>query len=139
MLPHNLQLKVRYPIILLRNFNPPQLYNDTQLIVKKLMKKCCRSHHFEWQVLGENIFLLRIPIIPTDVPIEFKRFQFPISLAFTIRINKFQGQTMSVCVIYLSKPCFVHRILYVAYSWMSKPSSLFVLAVDSEHLIVPQD
>jgi ATP-dependent DNA helicase PIF1 len=41
---------------------------------------------------GENILLLRIPIIPTDVPIQFKRLQFPIRLAFAMIINKSQGQ-----------------------------------------------
>jgi ATP-dependent DNA helicase PIF1 len=40
---------------------------------------------------GENILLLRIPIIPTDVPIQFKRLQFPIRLAFVMTINKSQG------------------------------------------------
>jgi ATP-dependent DNA helicase PIF1 len=45
----------------------------------------------------ENILLPRIPIIPTDVPIQFKSLQFPIRLAFAMTINKSQGQTMSVC------------------------------------------
>ena len=45
---------------------------------------------------GENILLPRISIIPTDVPIQFKRFKFPIRLAFAMIINKFQSQTMSV-------------------------------------------
>jgi ATP-dependent DNA helicase PIF1 len=46
---------------------------------------------------AENILLPRIPIIPTDVPIQFKRLQFPIRLAFAMTINKLKGQTMSIC------------------------------------------
>jgi ATP-dependent DNA helicase PIF1 len=38
MPPHNLQLKVRSPIILLRNLNKPRLCNGTRLVIKKLMK-----------------------------------------------------------------------------------------------------
>jgi ATP-dependent DNA helicase PIF1 len=45
---------------------------------------------------GENILLPRISIILTDVPIQFKRLQFPIRLAFAMTINKFQSQTMYV-------------------------------------------
>jgi ATP-dependent DNA helicase PIF1 len=36
--PHNLKLKVGYPVILLRNLNPPRLCNGTRLVIKKLMK-----------------------------------------------------------------------------------------------------
>ena len=45
---------------------------------------------------GENILLPRIPIVSTDVPIQFKHLQFPIILAFAMTINNSQGQTMSV-------------------------------------------
>ncbi|CAD7001591.1 unnamed protein product [Ceratitis capitata] len=38
MPPHNLQLKVGSPIILLRKLNPPRLCNGTRLIIHKLMK-----------------------------------------------------------------------------------------------------
>jgi ATP-dependent DNA helicase PIF1 len=65
---------------------------------------------------GENILLPRIPIIPTDVPIQFKHLQFPIRLAFAMTINKSQGQTMSVCGLDLSTSCFSHGQLYVACS-----------------------
>jgi ATP-dependent DNA helicase PIF1 len=32
--PFNLQLKVGYPVILLRNLNPPRLRNGTRLVIK---------------------------------------------------------------------------------------------------------
>jgi ATP-dependent DNA helicase PIF1 len=32
--PHNLQLKVGSPVILLRNLNPPRLCNGTRLFIK---------------------------------------------------------------------------------------------------------
>ncbi|XP_046869274.1 uncharacterized protein LOC124461893 [Drosophila willistoni] len=38
MPPHQLQLKVGSPVILLRNLNPPRLCNGTRLVIKKLMK-----------------------------------------------------------------------------------------------------
>jgi hypothetical protein len=35
-LPHNLQLKVGSPVILLCNLNPPRLFNSMRLVIKKL-------------------------------------------------------------------------------------------------------
>jgi hypothetical protein len=36
--PHNLQLNVGSPVILLHNLNPPRLWNGTRLVIKKWMK-----------------------------------------------------------------------------------------------------
>ncbi|XP_044575183.1 ATP-dependent DNA helicase PIF1-like [Cotesia glomerata] len=130
MPPHHLQLKVGSPIILLRILNPPQLCNGTRLVIKKLMKNVIEAIILNGKFQGENVLLPRIPMIPTDVPIEFKRTQFPIRLAFAMTINKSQGQTLSVCGLDLETPCFSHGQLYVACSRVGKPSSLFVLAKD---------
>jgi ATP-dependent DNA helicase PIF1 len=75
---------------------------------------------------GENILLPRIPIILTDVPIQFNRLQFPIRLAFAMTINKSQGQTISICGLDLSTSYFLHGQLYVACSRTIQ----FVLAKD---------
>lgn len=130
MPPHNLQIKVGSPVILLRNLNPPRLCNGTRLFITKLMKNVIEAIIFNGKFRGEIVLLPRIPIIPTDVPIQFKRLQFPIRLAFAMTINKSQGQTMSVCGLDLSTSCFSHGQLYVACSRVGKPSSLFVLAKD---------
>ncbi|XP_067950263.1 ATP-dependent DNA helicase PIF2-like [Watersipora subatra] len=47
---------------------------------------------------GEYVFIPRIPIIPTDLPFEFKRIQFPIRVCFAMTINKSQGQSLKVAV-----------------------------------------
>ena len=45
---------------------------------------------------GEDVFIPRIPLIPTDMPFKFKRLQFPIRLCYSMSINKSQGQSMKV-------------------------------------------
>ncbi|GFT42142.1 ATP-dependent DNA helicase [Trichonephila clavipes] len=74
----------------------------------------------------EVVLLPRIPMIPSDSPIPFKRLQFPIRLAFAKTINSSQGQTMKICGLNLENPCFSHGQLYVACSRVENPSKLFV-------------
>ena len=74
---------------------------------------------------GEAVLIPRIPMIPTDLPFQFKRLQFPIRLAFAITINKAQGQSLAKCGIDLNTDCFSHGQLYVACSRVGKPDNLF--------------
>lgn len=77
---------------------------------------------------AEDVLIPRIPMIPTDLPFDFKRLQFPLRLAFAMTINKSQGQSFEVCGIILEFPCFAHGQLYVTCSYVEKPSSLFIYA-----------
>ncbi|GFW18638.1 ATP-dependent DNA helicase [Trichonephila clavipes] len=53
---------------------------------------------------GEVVLLPRIPMIPSDSPLPFKRLQFPIRLAFATTINKSQGkQKIELAKLQLAK------------------------------------
>ena len=74
---------------------------------------------------GEDVFIPRIPIIPNDLPFEFKRLQFPVRLAFAMTINKAQGQTLKVAGLNLETPCFSHGQLYVACSRVGTAKNVY--------------
>ena len=77
-------------------------------------------------ISAEDVLIPRILLIPTDIPFEFKRLQFPVRLAFAMTINKSQGQSLGVCEINLEYPCFSHGQIFVACSRVGKRSALFV-------------
>ncbi|CAF2084545.1 unnamed protein product, partial [Rotaria magnacalcarata] len=80
----------------------------------------------------EDVFIPRIPMVPNDMPFQFKRLQFPVRLAFAMSINKPQGQSLKVAGINLGAPCFSHGQLYVAYSRVGTGKNLYAFALDGK-------
>jgi len=126
--PHNLELKIGVPIMLLQNLDPSELCNGTRLCVKNLYSHLTEATILTGCAKGKDVFIPRIPLIPTDLLFDFKRIQFPVHLAFAMSINKAQGQSLKIAGIHLQNPCFWHGQLYVACSRVGHPSNLHILA-----------
>nr|XP_047132655.1 ATP-dependent DNA helicase pif1-like [Hydra vulgaris] len=125
---HCLKLKIGCVIMLLRNLDlKAGLCNGTQ------MKVCAlQNNYIDAEVLtgvseGKRVFIPRIQLAPLDsnLPFVLKRRQFPVRLAYSIAINKSQGQTFDRVGVYLKKPCFSHGQLYVACLRTRAFNSLF--------------
>jgi ATP-dependent DNA helicase PIF1 len=83
---------------------------------------------------GEKVIIPRIPTEPSktaELPFQFQRLQFPLRLAFTITINKSQGQTLNHVGLVLNSPVFTHGQLYVALSRVTDVNNLKLVVPNS--------
>lgn len=105
------------------------LCNGTRLKVLKMHKNILELEVLNGFFKSKRVLLPRIDLInEIDFPFKFKRRQFPIRLAFSMTINKSQGQTFDKVGLFLEKQVFTHGQLYVACSRVRKFEKLKIFA-----------
>ncbi|KAJ2924672.1 hypothetical protein H1R20_g12432, partial [Candolleomyces eurysporus] len=130
--PGELRLKIGCPIICLRNLDPANgLCNGTRLIVTRMLNRVIEAQILGGDFDGNVVFIPRIAVVPTerssDVTFNFQRLQFPVRLAFSLSINKAQGQTVRYVGLDLQEAVFSHGQLYVALSRVTAPRNVKIL------------
>ena len=102
--------------MLLKNLDlKAALTNGSRLIIKNIFRHLLNVEILSGYHRGQRHYLPKMLFQPSDswLPFVLKRLQFPIRLAFSMTINKCQGQTFDK---FLYRPCFPHGQLYVAFS-----------------------
>jgi len=127
---HQLELKNGAPLMLLQNLDPSHgLYSGTRMILVSSTQHVlqCRVLRKENEGVegGDNDIVL-IPRMALDAPqdefpVPLRHLQFPVRLAFSITINKSQGQSVKYVGLDLHTPVFSHGQLYVALSRCTHP------------------
>ncbi|XP_065907872.1 uncharacterized protein [Dysidea avara] len=117
--PHRLTLKVGAVVILLHNMNVHEgLCNGTRLQVCHMHDHSIDAEVLTGMKVGYRVLIPRIQLAPSDsgMPFVLSRCQFPLRLAYSMTINKAQGQTFAKVGLHMERPCFAHGQLYVALS-----------------------
>jgi hypothetical protein len=130
--PGELRLKRGCPIILMRNLAPRRgLCNGTRLIVINIGERVLEARIIGGEHDGKLAFIPRLTLSPSNSNAEFafklNQRQFPVCLAFSMSINKAQGQSVKYVGLDLRCPVFAHGQLYVALSRATSPHSIHIL------------
>ena len=132
----HIMLKRGMPVMLMRNLNPKDgLCNGTRLIFKHMISHRLLVCRTVGQDVNRDVYIPRITLRPKEkqYPFEWSRRQFPIRAAFSITINKAQGQTMKMVGVWLPDPVFSHGQLYVGSGRVGAPQKLrFAVKQDGE-------
>jgi hypothetical protein len=135
--PGELALKPGCPLILLRNLAPARgLCNGTRLVLLRSSERVLECKILGGDHHGDITFIPRITLTPSaksgGFTFTLKRRQFPVRLAFSMSINKAQGQSISHVGIDLRIPVFSHGQLYVALSRATSGRNVKILLPQDE-------
>jgi len=129
----HLKLKKGCPLMLLRNMDQNnRLCNGTRMILLDVKSRVLQCRILGGKHAGNIVFIPRITLQPSneDLPFTLSRRQFPVRLAFSMTINKSQGQSLHHVGIDLREPVFSHGQLYVALSRCTSSNHIKVLLPD---------
>ncbi|XP_074355736.1 uncharacterized protein LOC141695387 [Apium graveolens] len=133
MPPHDLKLKVRVVVMLMRNLNQTLgLCNGTRMIMTKCLRLCMECEVICGTFVGSKHFIPRMELSPSDTKMPFKlvRKQMPLQICYDMTINKSQGQSLKTVGLYLPKSVFTYGQYYVAISRVTSPTGLTIFVDD---------
>jgi ATP-dependent DNA helicase PIF1 len=126
---HALELKENAIVILMRNIDVRRgLCNGTRIRVLNMLDHMIRGEIVNGSHKGKEVYIPRITITDDkNFSFNLYRQQFPVRLAFSMTINKAQGQTLKYIGLDLTSPVFAHGQLYVALSRVASWDDLKIL------------
>lgn len=134
--PHDLKLKIGDICILMRAVNKEQKFatNTRVRVVHITMMNTVKISSLganpKTCVLPRFIFKITLPY---GKSFEMTRLQFPLPLAYSMSINRSQGQTLQRAVADLTSIPFSHGHLNVALSRITDPANIVLMVNDEKY------
>lgn len=100
------------------------------MIVTNLKERVIEAMILTGSHAGQRAFIPRIALdtpASSGLPFTLRRRQFPFRDAFSMTINKSQGQSLRIVGLHLLSPVFAHGQLYVALSRCTNHRNLSIL------------
>jgi ATP-dependent exoDNAse (exonuclease V) alpha subunit len=136
MVPHRLELKVRAPVIVVRNLSRKHgVMNGTRGAVRDLLRHSVGVRLLTGPAAWKDVCIPRINVTPpkdANVALTFVRRQLPLKLAYAMTINKAPGQTFTRVGIRFNSGVFSHGQVYVALSRVGAAAALKVSMMPAE-------
>jgi hypothetical protein len=118
--PGILALKPKARYMISRNFDPPTICNGIMAELIGATRYNCTMKLLNGPGQGKTVVLPRISFhVPSEVsglPFNFKRRQFPMSLAYCLSVHKSQGQSLRRVGFIADTDTFSHGQVFVAMS-----------------------
>ena len=138
--PHELNLKIDAIVMLIRNLSISDgLCNGTRLKIINLFEYNIEEEIVTGENIGRKVFIPRITLNTSEtsfLSFTLYRKHFPIVLAFSMTINKSQGQSFDTVGLFMRRSLFSHGQLYVALSRCKNSNNIFIQNETEEKLFI---
>jgi ATP-dependent DNA helicase PIF1 len=111
---HKLTLKVGSPVMVLYKLNPAEgVCNGTRGIITRMTNGVLELRLLGGDHDGHLVFLPRIECYPSNAQIPFQlcHLQFCVRNAFSMSVNKAQGQSLKYVGLDFCSPVFTHGLI----------------------------
>jgi ATP-dependent DNA helicase PIF1 len=111
---HKLTLKVGSPVMVLHNLNPAEgVCNGTRGIITHMTNRVLELRLIGGDHDGQLVFLPRIKCYPSNAqtPFQLCHLQFCVRNAFSMSVNKAQGQSLKYVGLDFRSPVFTNFML----------------------------
>jgi ATP-dependent DNA helicase PIF1 len=114
-------MKIGMPIVIIQNlYINKGICNGTRMLIFQIGDGFVLAQIMAGRFEGQILSIPKIKLFNKGSPrssLSFYRYQFPFAPAYTMSVNKAEGQTLNKVGVMMKSDMFLHSQLYVALLW----------------------